>query len=337
VIVVDDVPTLDDIRAASERIVPFVHRTPVLRCSSIDELVGARVHLKAEHLQRAGAFKFRGATNAVQRLDDATAARGVAAHSSGNHASALALAASIRGIPCHVVMPTDTPATKQRAAAAFGASIVLCEPTLEARAVALAEVVARTGATEVHPYDNREVIAGQGTATLELLEDVPQLGAVLAPVSGGGLLSGTAIAAHGIRPDLVVLGGEPAAVDDAPRSLLAGRRTSSGNGTSIAVGLLAVLSDRTFQILADHRVEVITVTEDEIVTAMALLFGRAKQVVEPSGAVGVAALIARGRRGPALPDDVGVILSGGNVDLDRLPFTTPTPTPTHQEPRRDDR
>jgi threonine dehydratase len=169
------------------------------------------------------------------------------------------------------------------------------------------------------------VIAGQGTATLELLAEVPHLGAVMAPVSGGGLLSGTAIAAHGTRPDLVVLGGEPAQVDDAHRSLAAGRRISTGNGSSMADGLLAVLSDRTFQILADHRVEVITVTEDEIVTAMALLFGRAKQVVEPSGAVGLAALIARARRGPPLPDDVGVILSGGNVDLDRLPFAGAPP------------
>lgn len=319
------VPTLDDIRAAATRIAPFVHRTPILRCASIDEQVGARVHLKAEHLQRSGAFKYRGATNAVQRLDPATAARGVAAHSSGNHASALALAASVRGIPCHAVMPSDSPAAKRRAAEAFGASVVLCEPTLEARSAALAEVVASTGATEIHPYDHSDVIAGQGTATLELLEDAPHIGAVIAPVSGGGLLSGTAIAAHGIRSDLVVLGGEPVEVDDAHRSLVAGRQIGTGNRTSIADGLLAVLSARTFAILAVHHVEVITVTEDEIVTAMALLFGRAKQVVEPSGAVGVAALIAGARRGSALPDDVGVILSGGNVDLDRLPFGAPPP------------
>lgn len=314
------VPTMADVEAAADRIASFVHRTPVLRSASIDRLVGARVHMKGEHLQRAGAFKYRGATNAVRSLSAEAAERGVAAHSSGNHASALALAASVRGIPCHVVMPADAPATKREATEAFGATVVLCEPTLEARESTLAEVLERTGATEVHPYDDVRVIAGQGTAALELLTDVPEIGAVMAPVSGGGLLSGTAIATHGVRADIRVLGGEPAAVDDAHRSLAAGQRTSDGNSTSIADGLLAVLSDRTFQILRDHAVEVTTVTEAEIVAAMELLFGRVKQVVEPSGAVGLAALIALAERGAVLPADVGVILSGGNVDLDRLPF-----------------
>ena len=315
-----DIPGIEDVCAAAARVADHAHRTPVLRSRAIDDLAGCRVHLKAEHLQRAGAFKFRGAVNAVFSLDDATAARGVAAHSSGNHAAALALAARTRGIPCHVVMPSDAPRAKREATAGYGAEIVLCEPTLEARATTLAEVLARTGATEVHPYDHPDVIAGQGTATLELLEEVPAVGAVVAPVSGGGLLSGTAIAAHGVDPGIAVFGAEPAAVDDAARSLAAGRRIPDGNGTSIADGLLAVLSDRTFTILHDHDVRVVTVTEDEIVDAMALLFTRLKQVVEPSGATALAGLLALDRDGTALPSDVGVVLSGGNVDLDRLPF-----------------
>ena len=315
-----DLPTMDDVRDAATRLAPHARRTPVLTSRTIDELVGCRVHAKAEHLQRTGAFKFRGATNAVLALDDAAAARGVAAHSSGNHAAALALAARRRGVPCHVVMPADAPRSKQEATAGYGAAIVLCEPTLDAREQALAEVLARTGATEIHPYDLPEVIAGQATAALELLEEVPAIRAVIAPVSGGGLLSGTAIAAHGVDPGIAVLGAEPAAVDDAHRSLVAGRRIADGNATSIADGLLAVLSDRTFTILRAHDVEVVTVSEAEIVAAMALLFSRMKQVVEPSGATALAGLLALARSGAPLPDDVGLILSGGNVDLDRLPF-----------------
>lgn len=316
----NDPPTIDDVRDAAARIDGHVHLTPVMTSASIDALVGCRVHFKCEHLQRGGAFKARGATNAVLALDDVTAARGVAAHSSGNHAAALARAAEARGIPCHVVMPADAPRSKQAATAACGAEITLCEPTLEAREAVLAQVLARTGATEIHPYDDPSVIAGQGTAALELLDQVPAIGAVIAPVSGGGLLSGTAIAAHGVGPQVVVWGAEPATVDDAHRSLVAGVRTDRGNTSSIADGLLAVLSDRTFAVLRTHRVEVITVTEEEIVEAMALVFSRLKQVVEPSAATALAALLARARTGETLPADVGVILSGGNVDLDALPF-----------------
>ncbi len=315
-----DPPDIDDVQAAARRIAGHVHRTPVFTSHTVDELVGCRVHFKGEHLQRAGAFKVRGATNAVQALDADVAARGVAAHSSGNHAAALALAARTRGIPCHVVMPSDAPLVKQRATAGYGAEIVLCEPTLEAREEVLAEVLGRTGATEIHPYDHPHVIAGQGTAALELLADVPAIALVVAPVSGGGLLSGTAIAAHGTDPSIAVWGAEPSAVDDASRSLRSGVRVSDGNTTSIADGLLATLSDRTFAILRDHGVEVVTVTEVEIVEAMALVFTRLKQVAEPSAATALAGLLALGASGASLPDDVGVILSGGNVDLDRLPF-----------------
>jgi threonine dehydratase/serine racemase len=322
----NDPPTIDDVRAAAARIGPHVHRTPLMTSASIDAMVGCRVHFKCEHLQRGGAFKARGATNAVQALDDATARRGVAAHSSGNHAAALALAARTRGIPCHVVMPTTTPAAKRAATAGYGAEITLCEPTLAAREETLAEVLERTGATEVHPYDHPLVIAGQGTATLELLDDAPGIAAVIAPVSGGGLLSGTAIAAHGAHPAIAVWGAEPANVDDAHRSLAAGARTAEDNGTSIADGLLAVLSDRTFGILAAHGVQVVTVTEEEIVEAMAIVFSRLKQVVEPSAATALAGLRALARQGVALPAEIGVILSGGNVDLASLPFT-PEATP----------
>ena len=310
---------MDDVRRAAMRIASVVRRTPVMTCAALDELAGCRVHLKCEHLQRTGSFKIRGATNAVRSLDEEQARRGVAAHSSGNHAAALAFAARDRGIPCRVVMPSNAPLTKREATAGYGAEIVLCEPTLEARESTLADVIDRTGATEVHPYDDPRVIAGQGTAALELLADVPHLGAIVAPVSGGGLLSGTVIAAHGTDGRITIVGAEPAAVDDARRSLAGGRRTSEGNGDSIADGLLAVLSDRTFGVIRDHEVAIETVTEDEIVEATWFVMERTKQVVEPSGATAVAALVAMGRRGAAPAGDVGVILSGGNVDLDRLP------------------
>jgi len=323
---VGDPPTIDDVRAAAVRIEGHVHRTPVMTSATIDALVGCRVHLKAEHLQRGGAFKARGALNAVLALDDETAARGVAAHSSGNHAAALALAARQRGVPCHVVMPSTAPRSKQEATAGYGAEVTLCEPTLAAREAALAEVIDRTGATEVHPYDHPAVIAGQGTATLELLEQVPAIGVVVVPVSGGGLASGTAIAARGHDPSVAVWGVEPAGVADAQRSLTAGQRITEGNTTSIADGLLAVLSERTFSILQAHEVGIVTVTDDEIRAAMALLATRLKQVVEPSGATALAGLLAQARGGAALPGDVGVIVSGGNVDLDRLPVLLGSPS-----------
>ena len=314
-------PGIEDVRAASVRIAPFIHDTPVMTSSSLDDLIGARVHFKCEHLQRAGAFKFRGAANAVFALDEPTAAHGVAAHSSGNHAAALALAAAIRGISCHVVMPTTTPRVKQDAARSNGATIRLCDPTLEARAEMLAAVIRDTGATEIHPYDHVDVIAGQGTATLELLREVPSIDVMIAPVSGGGLLSGTAVAAHGLNREIRVLGAEPETVDDAHRSLRSGCLTSDGNSVSIADGLLAVLSERTFNILRDHDVDVLTVSEAEIIGAMALVFERLKQVIEPSAAVAVAALLALPKRGEEMPGDIGVILSGGNVDLHLLPFS----------------
>ena len=310
-------PSFEDVRAAAARIALAVPPTPVLRSAAIDDWVRSRVHLKAEHLHPTGAFKLRGATNAVLLLSDEEAARGVAAHSSGNHASSLAAAAARRGIPCTVVIPRGMPAAKLAAVEASGARIVQCEPTMASRAEALAEVVAETGAVEIHPFDDPRVQAGQGTATLELLEEVPTIGLVVAPVSGGGLLSGTAIAAHGVDRSMPVWGAEPERVDDAYRSLAAGHLVLDPGGDTIADGLIAQLSERTFAILRGENVQVVTVSEDEIVEAMRRLAVHAKQIVEPSGAVALAGLARLAREGVPLPSDVGVIVSGGNVDLDR--------------------
>ncbi len=314
------IPTLLDIRRAAERIRPYAHRTPVMTCSSLDERVGAQLFLKCENLQKVGAFKFRGACNAVFSLSDEQAARGVATHSSGNHAQALALAAQLRGIPAYIVMPRNAPAVKQAAVAGYGGIITLCEPTIAAREATLARVVAETGAEVVHPYNDARVIAGQGTATLELLTDLPDLDVIVAPVGGGGLLSGTALAAKGIAPHIRVIAGEPTGADDAFRSLAAGQIVPSTAPDTIADGLLTSLGDRTFPIIQQHVEQIVTVSETAIIASMRFIWERAKLVVEPSGVVPVAVLwenptILRGLR-------VGVILSGGNVDLARLPWQT---------------
>lgn len=311
-------PTIDDVRAAARRIAPHVHRTPVATCATIDELTGCSIHFKCEQLQKVGAFKARGATNAVFSLDDEAAARGVCTHSSGNHAAALARAARLRGVPAHIVMPSTAPPVKRAAVAGYGAQITECEPTLEARETTLAEVQARTGATFVHPYDDPRVIAGQGTAALELLEEVPRLDVVMAPVGGGGLASGTVIAMSSLTPEVEVWGAEPAGADDAYRSLRDGRRYPSVDPNTIADGLLTALSDRTFRILHRGLAGILTVDEETIIRAMRLLWERAKLLVEPSAAVPLAVVLAHpdrftGRR-------VGAILSGGNVDLDQLPW-----------------
>ncbi|MGD8441466.1 MAG: pyridoxal-phosphate dependent enzyme [Holophagae bacterium] len=311
-------PTIDDVRAAARRIAPHVHRTPVATCATIDELTGCSIHFKCEQLQKVGAFKARGATNAVFSLDDEAAARGVCTHSSGNHAAALSRAARLRGIPAHIVMPSTAPPVKRAAVAGYGAQITECEPTLEARETTLAEVQSRTGATFVHPYDDPRVIAGQGTAALELLDQVGNLDVILTPVGGGGLASGTTIAVTSLRPDIEVWGAEPTGADDAFRSLRDGRRYPSVHPKTIADGLLTALSDRTFRILSDGLAGILTADEDAIIRAMRLLWERAKLLVEPSAAVPLAAVLAR-------PDRfagrwVGIILSGGNVDLDRLPW-----------------
>jgi threonine dehydratase len=311
-------PTLSDIHQAAERIRPYAHRTPVLTCTSLDRQVGAQVFLKCENLQKVGAFKLRGACNAVFSLSDEEATRGVATHSSGNHAQALALAARLRGIPAYIVMPNNAPAVKKAAVAGYGGQITYCEPTLHARETTLAQVVQETNATVVHPYNNYQVIAGQGTAALELLDEVPDLEVVIAPVGGGGLLSGTAIAAKGLAPQVRVLGAEPEMADDAYRSLQAGRILPSEHPQTIADGLLTSLGTLTFPIIREHVEQIVTISEAGIVAAMKFIWERAKIVIEPSAAVPVALLWERKLDLGGLR--VGVILSGGNVDLERLPW-----------------
>jgi threonine dehydratase len=283
------------VEKAAARIAPFVHRTPVLRSRALDDWVDAQVFVKAEHLQRVGAFKYRGATNAVQSLSEADARRGVAAHSSGNHAAALALAARTRGIPAYVVMPENASAAKRASVRRYGAEITSCDNSLDARRAKLAEVLDRTGAVEIHPFDDELVIAGAGTAALELTQEVPDLDVVVAPVGGGGLCSGTCIAVAPIR----VIGGSP-----------------RDRASTVADGLRTGCSARTEAILNDHNVDQILVDEDAIVEAMRVVWERTKQLIEPSAAVAFAAAHASGLDGAR----VGIICSGGNVDLDALPW-----------------
>ena len=311
-------PTLTDIRKAVERIRPYAHRTPVLTCISLDQKVGAQVFMKCENLQKVGAFKFRGACNAVFSLTDEEAARGVATHSSGNHAQALALAAKIRGIPAYIVMPENAPAVKKAAVAGYGGEITFCKPTLQARESTTEQIVKETGAMVVHPYNDYRVIAGQGTAALELLEEISDLDAVIAPVGGGGLLSGTSIAAKGISPNIRVIAAEPEMADDAYRSLQAGHIIPSENPQTIADGLLTSLGDKTFPIIQRNVEQIVTVSEKAILEAMEFIWERAKIIIEPSAAVPIALLWERVIDLSGLR--VGVILSGGNVDLERLPW-----------------
>ncbi len=305
---------LADVQAAQARIAPHVHRTPVMTSRTIDSLVGAQVFFKCENLQRTGSFKIRGATNAVFMLDPAQSKGGVVTHSSGNHAAALALAARVRGLTAHIVMPENAPAIKVAAVKAYGGRIVTCAPSMSAREEAAARIMGETGATLIHPYNDHRIIAGQGTAALELLEEVPDVDLVLAPVSGGGLLSGTALATKGLRPWVRVVGCEPKGADDAYRSLRQGRIVTNERPTTIADGLRAHLGDKTFAIIRALVDDIVLVSDEEIVEAMRLLFARTKLVVEPSGAVGLAALLAG--RLQVQGEKVGVILSGGNVDMD---------------------
>ena len=313
-----DLPDLADIRAAHARIAGLVHRTPVMTCASIDAEIGASLNFKCEHLQKIGAFKARGACNAVFSLPDDIAGRGVVTHSSGNHGAALAYAASRRGIPAWVVMPDNAPKVKQDNVRRFGARVRLCAPTVAAREAACAEVERDTGASLVHPFDDPRVIAGQGTAALELCETIPGLDVVVAPCGGGGLLSGTAIAVGSVSAGTRVMGAEPANADDAARSFASGRMEPLAGTTTIADGLRTSLSPRTLAAIRERVSAFHTCSEQGIVRAMRMIFERMNQVVEPSAAVPLASLLehptaVRGMR-------VGVILSGGNVDLDRLPW-----------------
>ncbi len=313
-----DIPTFEDIQEAAERIRPFANRTLVLTSRTLDERFGTKLFFKCENFQKVGAFKFRGACNAVFALSEQEAERGVATHSSGNHAAALALAAKFRGIPSYVVMPENSTKIKIAAVEGYGAEITFCKSTLEAREIVLKEVVKKTSAAFIHPYDNSHVIAGQGTAALELLEEIPELDIILAPVSGGGLLGGTAVAAKGISPHIQIIAAEPEGADDAYRSLKEGKLIPQTNPQTIADGLLASLSVRTFHILQKHKCIVVTVSEKAIVAGMRLIWERMKIIIEPSAAVTIGTLIEKkidtaGKR-------IGVILSGGNVDLEQLPW-----------------
>jgi threonine dehydratase len=311
---------LQDVRAAARRIAGLAHRTPVATCATIDRIAGRRVFFKCEHLQKVGAFKFRGACNAVTKLPDELAARGVVTHSSGNHAQAVALAARMRGIDAHIVMPSSALAVKRRAVEGYGGRVVACEPTLEARETMAGAVIAETGATFIHPYHHPDIIAGQGTSALELLEQVPQLDAIVAPVGGGGLLSGICIAAKGVDPAVRVFAAEPLGADDAARSMAAGKLILQTGPDTIADGLLTSLGELTWPIIRDHVERVVTVSEEEIVAAMQLAWERAKLLIEPSAAVAVAAVLAEEFRAVEGIDRVGVVLSGGNADLDNLPW-----------------
>ena len=313
--------SLDDIQEAAQRIRPYIHRTPVLTNESLNARVGARVFLKCENMQKVGAFKFRGACNAVFSLNDEQAARGVCTHSSGNHAQALALAARMRRIPAYIVMPDNAPTVKKDAVAGYGGQITFCAPTLEAREATLLRIYERTGANVVHPYNDERVIAGQGTATLELLQEVPQLDAVVAPVGGGGLLSGTSIAATELKNRVRVIAGEPEMADDAFRSIQSGTIVPSVKPNTIADGLLTSLGTLTFPIIRERVEQIVTVSEQGMIDAMRFVWERVKIIIEPSAAVAVAVLWEKKIDLRGL--NVGVILSGGNVDLEKLPWQSP--------------
>lgn len=312
-------PEFADIEAAAARIAPHVRRTPLLASAELSTQLGMFVEFKCENLQEAGAFKSRGAINAVFALPAEAAARGVATHSSGNHAAALARAAQRRGIPAFIVMPRGAPKVKRATVESFGGRVVECEPTLAAREAAAAAIIAETGATLVHPYDHPLVIAGQGTIVLELAEQTERPDTVLVPVGGGGLLSGTALAARHRWPGTRVIGVEPAGADDAFRSFTSGQLQTQLAPRTIADGLRGAMCARTLRLARANAHSIVTVKEESIVAAMRLLFERMKLVVEPSGAVPLAALLER-----AVPGGrTVVVLSGGNVDLDTLPWLAP--------------
>lgn len=311
---------LPSIRAAAERIRGLAHRTPIATCATLDRLAGRSLFFKCEHLQKVGAFKFRGACNAVMRLKKEEAARGVITHSSGNHAQALALAAKMRGIPAQIVMPANASQVKRRAVEDYGGKVTECAPTLEARETTAAKVMAATGATLIPPYNHPDVIAGQGTVALELLEQVPELDALIAPVGGGGLVSGIAIAGKGIKPALRIFAAEPAGADDAARSKASGTLIPQTAPKTIADGLLTSLGDLTWPIIRDHIEKIVTVSEEQIIAAMRLAWERAKLLIEPSSAVALAAVFSEEFKALHGVRRIGIVLSGGNVNLDRLPW-----------------
>jgi len=314
-----NIPAYTDVVEAHLLVEQFVHRTPILVSESINHITGGELYFKCENFQKVGAFKFRGAANAVMSLSDEKSRRGVGTHSSGNHAAALALAARIRGVDAYVVMPENAPEIKKKAVAGYGAKLTFCKPTLEARESAMAQVIAQTGATEIHPYDNFAVIAGQGTAAKELLEDEPCLDLVLAPVGGGGLLAGSALAVRHLSAETRIIGCEPEGADDAYRSFRKGKIIPSVNPKTIADGLLTSLGQRNFAIIKDKVDGIVTVSEESIIQAMRLIWERMKIIIEPSSAVPLAAILER--KVDVENQKAGIIISGGNLDLGNLPFS----------------
>lgn len=312
------IPTYEDVLAAHARIAPYIHRTPVLTSSYFNELTGAELFFKCENFQKAGAFKVRGACNAVFGLPDDVAAKGVATHSSGNHALSLSYAAGRRGIPCNVVMPRTAPQAKKDAVRGYGGVITECEPSTSSREAVFAGVHAATGADFVHPYNDPRVIAGQATCSRELMEQVEGLDAIIAPIGGGGMISGTCLTVSSIAPGVDVYAAEPKNADDAFRSFKAGQIIADDAPETVADGLKVPLKDLTWHFVKNHVTDVFTATEEEIIEAMKLTWKRMKIVMEPSCAVPLATILKnpevfRGRR-------VGVIITGGNVDLDKLPW-----------------
>ncbi len=309
-------PSYSDIESAKHRIRYLVHETPVLQSSMLNELLGCKLFFKCENFQKAGAFKYRGATNAIQKLDAKTLRRGVCTHSSGNHAQALSLAAAKARTKAYVVMPESAPRNKVEAVRNYGADVFFCQPTLEAREATLKEVQCDTGAHFIHPYDHPDIIAGQGTAALELLDSYPDLDVVIAPVGGGGLMSGTAIATKHINPAITLIGAEPAGAADAQQSFYSGKLIPSVKPDTIADGLLTSLSDLTFSVLSTHLDDILTCTEENIVLAMKLIMERLKIVVEPSAAVPLAVILEH--KALFASKRVGLIVSGGNLDVSKL-------------------
>jgi len=312
------IPTIEDMIAARERIAPHVHRTPVLTSSFLNGLTGAELFFKCENLQKAGAFKARGASNAVFGLSDEQAAKGVATHSSGNHGTCLSYAAGRRGIPCTVVMPKTAPQAKKDAVRGYGGRVVECEPSTSSREAVFAEVVAETGAEFVHPYNDWRVIAGQATCSAELIEQVEGLDAVVAPIGGGGMVSGTCLTLSNLAPGVRIYAAEPLNADDAARSFRAGHIIADDAPETVADGLKVPLKELTWHFVKDHVTDILTATEDEIVDAMKLIWKRMKIVMEPSSAVPLATIIKN--RDIFAGQRVGIIITGGNVDLDKLPW-----------------
>lgn len=311
-------PALSDIQLAHARISPFIHRTPVMSSMLLNGIFGCTMFFKCENLQKAGAFKFRGATNAILSLDEISRQKGVVTHSSGNHAAALALAARMNGVKASIVMPETAPVVKKNAVAGYGGMITFCKPTLEARESTTNEIIERTGATLIHPYDNFNVICGQGTAAVELLEDHPDLDIVVAPVGGGGLMSGTSTAVKSLNSNIRVYGAEPLNANDAWKSFNTGKLTPSVNPVTVADGLLTSLSELTFTIIRRNLDSIFTVTEESIIECMLLVWERMKIIIEPSSATVLAVIkenpgVFRGKK-------TGLIISGGNVDFRKLPF-----------------